>query len=234
MPGNGSRLRQGSCPQAEAFRQRTEHPGRQGGIPAEGAVCVREAGGAPQIGAARRQVGPVFGVPRGTGARCGRVNGDGGPGRRSGAVRCPLQDGAHNFVPQDQGRPEDRFTGGTVQPVVEVGAADAAKGYFHHRFIGTGNSDRHLLDPEVAGCMGHHGGRGGGEFVDAGHQTTTVIPPSMKMVCPFTKLEPSEASQTAGPARSWTVPQRWAGVRPRIHELNCSSSTRFCVISVWI
>ena len=63
-------------------------------------------------------------------------------------------------------------------------------------------------------------------------QTTTVIPPSTKIVWPLTKSEAGEASQTAGPTRSAVVPQRAAGVRPTTQAVKSASSTSACVISV--
>ena len=234
VPGDGGRFRQGSGPQLQPRRQRPEHPGRQCGVAAERTVGVRVTGRAAQVGAAGGKVRPVFRVPGGAGTRGGRVHRDGGAGPGSRAVRRGLDHGSDDLVAQHHGRLEHGLPRRAMHPVMQVRAADPAEGHFDKRFIGSRHRYRHVLDPQVARRVGHHRCGPCREHCCAAHQTTTVIPPSTKIVCPLTKFDPSEASHTAGPARSWTVPHRWAGVRPRIHELKASSSTRFWVISVWM
>ena len=116
--------------------QGTEHPGRKGGVPAEGPVGVRETCGAAQVGAARGKVRTVCGVPGGARPRRGRMHGDGRACRRPGAVAGRQEHGSHDFVAQDHGRLEDRFARRAVDPVVQVRAADAAEGDFDNSFIG--------------------------------------------------------------------------------------------------
>lgn len=49
-------------------------------------------------------------------------------------------------------------------------------------------------------------------------QIAIVMPPSATSVCPVMKAEASLARKTAAPARSCGVPQRFIGVRLRIHS----------------
>ena len=64
------------------------------------------------------------------------------------------------------------------------------------------------------------------------HQTTAVMPPSTKIVCPLTKADASLARNTSVPTRSSTRPQRPAGVRCATHAENSASSTSAWVSSV--
>ena len=234
VPRDAGRFHQRRGPQLQALGQGPEHPGRKSGVPAERPVGVGEACGAAQVRAVRGKIRTVRGIPGDARAGRGRMHRDSRARPRPGAVAGRHEHRSHDLVAQDHRLPEDRLAGRAMHPVVQVRAADAAERHFDHRFIGSRCGHGYVLNPEVACRMGHHGGRCCRKFRDAAHQTTTVIPPSMKMVWPLTKSEPSDASHTAGPARSCTVPHRCAGVRPRIQALNSSSSTRFCVISVWM
>jgi hypothetical protein len=241
MPGHRGGLDQGRRAQVHPLGQSPEHPYRQVHIPAEGTIGVGVAGSAAKVGAARGEVGPVRGILGRARTRRSRVDRDGGPGLRARTVGRGADHHPGNFVAQDQRRLQDGLPRRAMQPIMKVRSADPPVNHLHYSFIGCGPGQRDLIDPQVTGGVGHQRRTRGRQRVRIGcqvciqgHQTTTVIPPSIKMVCPFTKSDPSEASHTTGPARSSTVPQRWAGVLPRIQELNSSSSTRFWVISVWM
>jgi hypothetical protein len=102
MPGNAGGFGEGSRAQLQSGRQRAEHPGRQCGISAEGALGVRHAGGAAQVGASGREVGPVRGVAGPGSARGSGMDCDVNAGGRSGAVGGCLNHGSHHFVSEDQ------------------------------------------------------------------------------------------------------------------------------------
>lgn len=62
--------------------------------------------------------------------------------------------------------------------------------------------------------------------------TTAVIPPSTYNTWPLTKSEADEERKTSEPTRSWTRPQRPAGVRLSTQWVKSASSTRAAVSSV--
>jgi hypothetical protein len=103
---------------------------------------------------------------------------------------------------QHEWRFQDGFPGRSMEPVVQVGAADTAVCDFDDGFVPGRRPESDVVDPQITRCVSYECRPRQGQGCGCGQQTTTVIPPSMKMVWPFTKSEPLEASQTAGPARS--------------------------------
>ncbi|MDI2021674.1 hypothetical protein PJL18_02195 [Paenarthrobacter nicotinovorans] len=232
MPCDAGRFHKRRLAKVQIFRQGTQHPGGQIGVAAEGAVCVRIACRTSKVGAPRREVWPVLGVPDVARCRGGRVDSHRRARCRTHTIGCLLEDNTNDLVAEDHRFFENGLARGAVQPVMEVRTTDPAIGNLHDGLVGLRCCQGDVLDAKIAFAMGYNCRTGCRE--DDAHQTTTVIPPSTKIVWPFTKFDACDASHTVGPARSAVVPHLLAGVRPRIQELKSASSTRFCVISVWM
>ena len=137
-------------------------------VPAEGAVGVRVARRAAQVGAAGRQVGPVRRVLGGAGAGRGGVHRDGGPGCRARCRRRPPDHGAG----RSRGPAPAAPSGWTPPP--RRAASSAGRSRRCRRSAtsttassGRGRGQRDVVDPQVAGGVGHHGRAGGRECCGA-------------------------------------------------------------------
>ena len=192
MPGDAGRLGERGRAQRQPGGQRTEHVRLDRQEAREPALGVRMVGGAAEVGAGGGDVGPVGGVALGAVARVGpgRVHGDRGPGRRPRPVGGGAADGADDLVAEQHRFAEDRHPGGTVLPVVQVGAADAAVGDFDDGLVRPGGADGDRLDADVAGRVRDQADGpvrdAAGCCGDGAHHTTAVMPPSTKIVCPLT------------------------------------------------
>jgi hypothetical protein len=58
-------------------------------------------------------------------------------------------------MPQNQWCLEDGFAGGTVQPVVQVGAAYSAVVHLDNCFVRGGSGEGEFVNPEVTGAVGN-------------------------------------------------------------------------------
>ena len=184
VPRDARGLGHGRRAQRQPGGQRAQHVRAEGDVVREPALGVRSVRGAAEVGAAGGKVGPVGRVALGAVARAGPggVHRHRRAGRRAGAVGRALADDPDDLVPEQHRLLQYRQPGRAVAPVVQVRAADAAVDDLDDGLGGVGDADRDGLDADVVRRVRDESGGVLGER----HHTTAVIPPSTKIVCPFT------------------------------------------------
>ena len=239
MPGDAGRLGERGRAQRQPGGQRTEHVRLDRQEAREPALGVRMVGGAAEVGAAGGDVGPVGGVALGAVARMGpgRVHGDRGPGRRPRPVGGGAADGADDLVAEQHRFPEDRHPGGTVLPVVQVGAADAAVGDFDDGLVRARGRGRRPARRGRRGPRARPGRRRGPGRASAGvrrssHDRRHAAVDEDRL--PVDVVRRRRREPDGGPTRSALLPQRPRRGAAMTQALNAASSTRLWVISVWM
>lgn len=157
MPRDRGGLGHRGQSQIEALRQR-EHLSRGDDEDVgEATLYMGVPGGAAQIAGVQAGVASTRVALPALSAGCQRVYGHRCPRRRRLDAGTRLAYPAHDLVAEHQRFAEPELPDGSVAPVVQVGAADAAVLDVDRHLARAGHRYRALLQAEVSCAMRHHG-----------------------------------------------------------------------------